>query len=272
MLAQVVALHDAEFNQLQISKQLNISRCCVQNAINKYSYLGTYEGSKRSGRPKRFDERCFQHLKRLIKGDARLSETKIASDWNTSLQESITTRAVCTYLKELAFEYLAKVQKQWLGVQHRQQRATWCTKYVHWTSDDWKHMIFSDESTFYVLKRKNQWKIWHLEKKNCHRSAYNKRILMMVEKLEFGGNISGIGATNAKIYIENINGELHCGILRNEMKQFLAKTPAQGKMVFEQGLAPRYTSNIIEEKIVKLKLTVLDWAPESSDLNLVEML
>ena len=33
--AQVVALHEAGFNQVSISKQLNISRCCVQNAINK---------------------------------------------------------------------------------------------------------------------------------------------------------------------------------------------------------------------------------------------
>ena len=58
--AQVVVLHDAGFNQVQISKQLNISRCCVQNAINKYNRLGTYDDSKRSGHPKEFDARGFQ--------------------------------------------------------------------------------------------------------------------------------------------------------------------------------------------------------------------
>ena len=77
--AQMVALHDVGFNQVQISKQLNISRCCVQNAINKYKHLGIYDDSKRSGRPKKLDGRDFRHLKRLVKGDARLSATKIAS-------------------------------------------------------------------------------------------------------------------------------------------------------------------------------------------------
>ena len=74
--AQVVALHDARFNQVHISKQLNISRCCVQNVINKYKRLGIYDNSKRSGRPKELDALSFRHLKRLIKGDACLSATK----------------------------------------------------------------------------------------------------------------------------------------------------------------------------------------------------
>ena len=47
---------------------------------------------------------------------------------------------------------------------HWQRRVAWYTKYMRWTSDDWKHVIFSDESMFYVLKRKNQHKTWHLEK------------------------------------------------------------------------------------------------------------
>ena len=51
--AQVVPLHDAGFNQVQISKQRNISRRCVENAINKYKCLGTYDDSKGSGRPKK---------------------------------------------------------------------------------------------------------------------------------------------------------------------------------------------------------------------------
>ena len=51
--AQVVALRDAGFNQVQISKQLNISHCFVQNTINKYKHLSAYDLSKCSGRPKK---------------------------------------------------------------------------------------------------------------------------------------------------------------------------------------------------------------------------
>ena len=57
--AQVVALHDAAFNQVQISKQLNIFRYCVQNAINRYKRLDTYNNSTLSRRPKNLDEQGF---------------------------------------------------------------------------------------------------------------------------------------------------------------------------------------------------------------------
>ena len=129
--AQVVALHDAGFNQVQISKQLHISRCCVQNAINKYKHLGTYDDSRRSGCPKcpkNLDARGFGRLKRFVKGDARLSATKIASDLNASLPKPVTTRTDRTYLKELAFENMVKVKEQWLGVQ---QWVAWCTKHMN---------------------------------------------------------------------------------------------------------------------------------------------
>ena len=58
---QVVAMRDAEFNQVQILRELSISCYCVQNAINKYKYLDTYKGSKHSGRPKKLDGQGLQH-------------------------------------------------------------------------------------------------------------------------------------------------------------------------------------------------------------------
>ena len=122
MRAQVVALHGTGFNQVQISKQLNIFLCWVQNAINKYKHLGTYEDSKRSERPKKVDAQDLRHSKRLVKGDAHLYATKTASDLNASLSKSVTTQIVRTYLKELGFEYVVKVKKQSMGIQHRQQQ------------------------------------------------------------------------------------------------------------------------------------------------------
>ena len=137
-----IALYDSGFNQVQISKQLNISHCCVENVINKYKQLDIYEDSKLSGRPKTVDGQGFGHLNRLVRGDARLSVTKVTSDLNGSLPKPETTRTVHTYLKELDFEYLVTVKKQRLSIQHLQQRVAWCTMCMKGTFDDWKHVIF----------------------------------------------------------------------------------------------------------------------------------
>ena len=84
---------------------------------------------------------------------------------------------------------------------------------MNWTSNEWKQVIFLDESMSYVLKRQNQCKIWRLEKKSYYQSACSQQILVMVRKLEFGEVFLALGATIAKIYIENMNGKVDCDVL-----------------------------------------------------------
>ena len=97
---------------------------------------------------------------------------------------------------------------------------------MKWTSDDWKHVMFSNESMFYVLKRKNQCKISCPEKEKLLLECVQQTNTGDDGKLGIWGSISDIGATSAKIYTGNMNGELDCDVLQNEVKQFLAKTPA----------------------------------------------
>jgi len=52
----------------------------------------------------------------------------------------------------------------------------------------------------------------------------------------------------------------------------IKQMPKKNEVFFQQDLAPWHTSNIVKDKIAKLKLNVLDWAPKSPDLNPVEML
>ena len=62
------------------------------------------------------------YLKRQTKGNAPYCG-EIMSDLNAaSLTKPVTTRTVRNYLKELGFEYVVKVKKQWLNVEHRQKR------------------------------------------------------------------------------------------------------------------------------------------------------
>ena len=158
--AQVVTLHDAVFNWVQISKELKLSRCCVQNVIKKYEQLGRFDDLKHTRRPKKLSAPDIRHLKRSVKGNSSLSASKVATDLNASLLEPVTTRTRRRYLINLAFEYLVKIKKiQWLGAHYRQQHIPECKQYLNWAKDDWRKVSFSDELTFYVLKRKNQCKL-----------------------------------------------------------------------------------------------------------------
>ena len=96
--AQAVALSDSGLNQVQISRQLNISKHCVQNAVKKYKETRQYNDFPRTDRPKKNPNRGVRHLKRLVKDDGCLSAAKIISDLNGSLPKPVLQTSI--YLLE----------------------------------------------------------------------------------------------------------------------------------------------------------------------------
>ena len=73
----VVTSHDAALSQFQISKQLRVSRCCVQNTIKKYKQLGRFDDFKYTERPQKLSGLEIRHLKRLVKGILALVRAKL---------------------------------------------------------------------------------------------------------------------------------------------------------------------------------------------------
>ena len=126
-----MALHQTGLDLSRISEQLNISRCCVRNAIKKFEEHGIYEDLKRSSRSKALSNRNMRDLKRLVKGEDRLSVAKIRKDLNTNLLKPISRETVHRYLKNLGYEYAVKVKKPWLSTKHQKARVDWCQQHEH---------------------------------------------------------------------------------------------------------------------------------------------
>ena len=270
--AQAVALHQSGLTFSRISKQLQISRCCARNAIKKFEKHTTFDDLKRSGRPKSLSERNIRELKRLVQGENRLSAAKITSDLNTSLLKPVSKRTVRRYLRNLGYEYAVKLKKQWLNAKHKKDRVAWCEQHQHWTVADWRRIIFSDKSTFYVLKRKNQVKVWRTDDERLLRECVQQMNTGDGGKVGIWGGISGEGTMSARIFDGTMNGMVYCDVLQKELKQSMAKLPKKTMFIFQQDLAPWHTSNLVKEKISKMKLNVLPWTAKSPDLNPIEML
>ncbi|CAF2087402.1 unnamed protein product [Rotaria magnacalcarata] len=148
----------------------------------------------------------LRELKRLVHADNRLSAVKITTDLNMSLSQSVSKRTVHRYLKKLAYEYTVKIKKQWLSAKHRKARVQWCEQHQHWTSQDWQKVIFSDQSTFYVLKRKNQVKIWRTDDEQLLPDCIQQMNTGDGGKVGIWGGISGAGTTMARIFEGTMNG------------------------------------------------------------------
>ena len=109
--AQAVPLYQSGFNLSKISKQLQVSKCCVCNAITKFEEYTKFNDMKRSGRPKSLSDRNIRELKRLVQSDNRLSAAKVTTDLSMSPFKPVSKRTVRRYLKKLSYEYAVKIKK-----------------------------------------------------------------------------------------------------------------------------------------------------------------
>ena len=69
-----------------------------------------------------------------------------------------------------------------------------------------------------------------------------------------------------------MNGQLYCDVLETELKHSMAKFQMKITRVYQQDVAPWHMSNLVQDKIAKLKPNLLGLALKRPDLNPIEML
>ncbi|CAF3936613.1 unnamed protein product [Rotaria sp. Silwood1] len=126
-------------------------------------------------------------------------------------------------------------RKPKLNAQQRRLRAAWCQYHLDWTEQDWSQIIFSDESNFELVNRKNRLYV--------RRYRYDqKRFERSQPRIHKGG---GLGVwpcmTNYGL------GDL-------------------------QDNARHRVSRKTQEYMKKRHITTLQWPSNSPDLNLIENL
>ena len=107
------------------------------------------------------------------------------------------------------------------------------------------------------------------------RTADERLLPDCIQQMNTGdGGKAGISAdetTAARIFQGTMNGTLYCDVLQQELTQSMGKLPNKSAYTFQQDLAPWHTSKLVQEKMAKLKLNVLEWTAKSFDLNPIEM-
>ena len=139
-----------------ISRQLKISRRCIRQTIRKCDQLNTVATKPGGGCPKKITDR----EKRLIKlqqiRDDTLSLADLVRYARTKLNLSISSSTISRILREYNMVSFIAPRKPQITPKQRRRRVEWCYAHLNWSVEDWSRVIFSDESNYEVLNRKNR--------------------------------------------------------------------------------------------------------------------
>ena len=264
----IVKLLQAGYSITDVSKRLSVSLGTVSNIRTKRLPILQ---RRPAGRPRILSIRDKNKIKRkLLSGllQTGVGVYKHVRDGGVN----ISYRTILRNLREIGFQSRKMVKKPFLSAKHRKARLNWARQHRHWTIDDWKRVVFSDEMKINLWHSDGIVYCWirpgdpvqpfHLQQTVKHEGG----------SLMFWGCMTwqGLGY-GCQIYEGTMKKEDYIQILDTSLKdtlEFYQYRP--GDYIFQHDNDPKHTSKATKRYLEDQNIEVLPWPAQSADFNPIE--
>ncbi|KAK6299391.1 hypothetical protein J4Q44_G00309010 [Coregonus suidteri] len=158
----VIGCHLSNKSVRKISALLKLPRSTVSAVIVKWKRLGATTAQPRSGRPHKVTERDRRVLKRVARKNRLSSVATLTTEFQTTSGSNVSTITVSRALHEMGFHGRAATYKPKVTMSNVKRRLEWCKALHHWTLEQWKRVLWSDESRFTIWQSDGRIWVWRM--------------------------------------------------------------------------------------------------------------
>ena len=146
--AKVIAYWEDGKSQRKIEETLNIPRSTIRGIIDVYKETGDVKRCVGSGNKRKTTKRQDNIIVRVSKQDPFLTAVDIAKNIAIDHDIHVSHDTVDRRLKEVDLDSYIARKKPFISDANVAKRLQWCNQYKDWTVDDWKRVLWCDESPF----------------------------------------------------------------------------------------------------------------------------
>jgi hypothetical protein len=185
----------------------------------------------------------------------------------------VTPQTVRNMLKDSGLRAAPKVKKPLLTKRHRRLRLQFAKRYQHWTVDDWKRVIFSDETKVNRLGSDGRKWVWRVPGTPLQDNHVSPTVKHGGGSMMVWGCFTAQGIGNLVRIEDTLNAHLYVDILKDDLLGTLDWYALnKADIVFQHDNDPKHTAKITVKWLANEGIEVLAWPPQSPDLNPIETL
>ncbi|XP_067943292.1 uncharacterized protein [Watersipora subatra] len=148
--AAIIHRHQQGNSQREIAKEEYCSKKSVFTTICRWKEPGQVEEMAGRGRKKLATDRVTRRLVRISLVDRHPTSPLLASELKESIGTELAPSTVCKSLRDNGLRGCKARRKPLSSSQQKKARLQWAKDHVNWSPEDWRAVLFSDESTFTV--------------------------------------------------------------------------------------------------------------------------
>lgn len=257
----------------KIAKRFNMGHGTVSKIWREHASVVAPSASKKSGRPRTIPTRLARKIARDFNCGISKSPNDVAVGLRNSSMVEVGERTIRRTLGRRGMAAYTKKKKPSLTDAHKRQRVEWAKRVRNWTRENWRKVLFSDETKMNVCGSDGIRYTW--KKRGAVDREHN------IEKTRrFGGGsvmvwgvfgFSGVG--NACRIEHGLDANLYLEILNEDLLGSLPWCLADEEgWMFQQDNASAHKARKVMDWFQENGIRILDFPPNSPDLNPIENL
>ena len=147
----IITLKSVGLSLRENCKEAKASVSTVSYTIKRHLETGGNSDRKRSGRPKATTQTEDKFLRVNNLCDRRLTGQQLQAQLNTGRSKEVLVSTVKRRLRAEGLTGRVAVRKQLLRWQNKKKRIAGAMKHHQWTTENWKKVLWTDESKFEIF-------------------------------------------------------------------------------------------------------------------------
>ena len=271
-VSAIIALYKSHRSSKNIADQLHLNKRTVNRIIARFREEGEVAlpaPRPRSGRPSKVSKATRRIISRQVTANPRLTARQLKEN-NPQLLGQVTIRCIQNILRnDLGYRSFKARRKPMLSFRQRQNRIKFCKKYQHWTQEDWKKVLWSDEATFTVTGCGVD-RVWRKPSDNPLETRFTCKTTKHPDSVMVWGSFGyhGVGELVVLPKNEKMNQNNYLELLCDYLPDSMEKTNTS---VFMQDGAPCHTAKSVKMWLDDCEINYFkDWPGNSPDINPIE--
>ena len=252
-----------------IAEDLGVSKTAVYNFLRRYRATGSIARKKGSGRKKKFDVRLRRRIIREVRRNRFISVSDLRN--NLGIQDCCDQTIRDIIRSSGGFNSYWAVRKPFISAANRVRRVQWAQEHLNWSLNEWRKVLWSDESPFVLRFNSKKKRVWRV-----HNERYNPECTVGTVKHDKKINVWGAFNASGVGMLHRIEGTLvkegYLNILENVMLPSADMTLMRENWYFQQDNDPKHTAHVVRDWMHDNNIPLLDWPSQSPDLNPIENL